>query len=164
MAVTPLHILEYPEFQGSLLYIGYCISDNSGPSTRWTPMWIHISRWQNVVPLPLRSRMCTLIELVKAVDEGTSTERTMDQLYIVQFLWSEHIFLAFKGLDSRLHHLEALIDAMTHSLLRKRPKKQQCMQNLDGLRMAQGGAVTLLLLVKDALGNMAIKDNINSRK
>jgi hypothetical protein len=69
-------------------------------------MWIHISRWHNVVPLPLRPRMCTLIELVKAVDDGTSTEHTMDQLYIVQFPWSEHIFLTFKGLDSRIHHLE----------------------------------------------------------
>ncbi|KAJ6565122.1 hypothetical protein B0H10DRAFT_1965805 [Mycena sp. CBHHK59/15] len=90
--------------------------------------------------------MCTLIELVKAVDCGTSTEHTMDKLYIVQFPWSEHIFLAFKGLDSRLHHLEVLIDTMTVPWLRKQPKKQQCMQDLDGLLMARGEAAALLLL------------------
>jgi hypothetical protein len=29
MAVAPLHILEYPELQDLLPYIGYCIIDNS---------------------------------------------------------------------------------------------------------------------------------------
>jgi hypothetical protein len=95
-------------------------------------MCIHISCWHNVVPLLLRPRMCTLIELVKA-DDGTSTERTMYQLYIVQFPWSEHIFLGFKttwswGAILRIlkHFLrwliyitQALIDTMTHSLAKK---------------------------------------------
>ncbi|KAJ7337601.1 hypothetical protein DFH08DRAFT_939060 [Mycena albidolilacea] len=107
------------------------ICDNAGlHSTLFLPQWIHISRWHNFIPLPLIGQMCTLIELVRAVDSATEP---LDQLYFVHNSESESVFLAFKSSDLEPHPLELFIHSMAHQLAKKAAEEAAMFARLGGL-------------------------------
>ncbi|KAJ7244695.1 hypothetical protein C8J57DRAFT_1680652 [Mycena rebaudengoi] len=81
----------FSSFAASIIQIRHIVSDNAGSCTRFSPIFIHWSRWCNTT---IYHQLLPIFPLIDAVDTAL-----LDELYLVQFHRSNLHFVTMKSAD-----------------------------------------------------------------